>query len=79
MTTIRMAVSLDAEDLAYQLETDEALAFVKLLDESRGDWDFTLALCDHFDKLRAAHVAEVAADSANRAPQPAHAGENHDR
>jgi hypothetical protein len=67
MTTITMAVTLDAQDLAHQLDDDEAHAFIALLDESRGDWDFTLRMADHYDKLRAEHAAEEAEDNAKRA------------
>lgn len=62
--SIRVAVTLDAEDFAFQLDTSEAFDFVVMLDEAREEWDFTLRLADHFDKLRAEHAKEQAEDAA---------------
>lgn len=64
--TIRIEVDFGVEKASYELDDDDAFAFVTRLDEVRHDWSFTLRLCDHFDKLRAEHAAEEAEDAAKR-------------
>jgi hypothetical protein len=64
--TLRAVVELDVDTLAAEMSNAEGLQFVKDFDLSMGDWDFTLALADHFDKLRAEHAKERAEDAAKR-------------
>lgn len=44
------------------MDEDDAFNFIVGMDEARTDWNFTLRLCDHFDKLRAEHMKEQAED-----------------
>lgn len=64
--TISVAIDLDAADLAERISFDDAVEFIKQLDAAIGEWDITLRLADHFDKLRAEHAKEQAEDAAKR-------------
>lgn len=64
---VTINATLDIEDLSHELDDEDAFELVTKLDEMRGDWDFTLRLADHFDKLRAEHEKEQAEDAAKRA------------
>lgn len=57
-----------AEQMSVQLTHDEMFAFVRYLDESVADWDFTSKLMDHYgsDELRAKRRRE-------------HDGQDHER
>lgn len=61
---LTMEVSLDAEHIAAGLRSKEVVEYVKAIDLACGDWDVTLALADHFEKLRAEHAKEAAEDRA---------------
>lgn len=63
---VRLSATLNVEDLSHELDDADAYELITKLDEVRGDWSFTLRLCDHFDKLRAEHAAEEAEDEAKR-------------
>ena len=52
-------VPVDAVDVATRLSWEDALQFCKEVDEEMEDWDFTLALYDHFAALKAAHDKEA--------------------
>lgn len=62
-TELRQFIFLLQEDL----EHDELLGAIVQLDAHVSDWQFTLRLADHFDRLRSQYNAEVAGDQlANR-------------
>jgi len=59
-----VTVALSAEDIANSMGGDELVEFIKGLDEARGEWDVTLALHAHFEKLKGEHEKEEAEDRA---------------
>ena len=48
----QITIELDAEEIADGMDRDECIQFIKELDEQMQDWDFTLELCEHFEKLK---------------------------
>lgn len=71
MATIQVAVGIDVGSLMEGgMDRRDLLELVKELDEAMQDWDFTLELADHFDKLRAEHAKEEAEDAAKREAKP---------
>lgn len=64
--TILLKLDIDADDLADQLadsmSRDDAITLVKALDERMQEWDFTLALYEHFAQLKKEFDAEEAED-----------------
>jgi hypothetical protein len=60
-----MTVNVDKNDLIKSMDMDlthdEIFEFIKDLDLSIADWDFTLRLCDYFDTARIAYNNEVKA------------------
>lgn len=45
-------------DALCQLDRRDLLDLIKEVDASKGEWDFTLDLCDHFAKLKVEHEKE---------------------
>jgi hypothetical protein len=62
--TIHIDVDLDVDRIAASMKNREGVEFIKALDLAFGDWDVTLALADHFDKLRNEHALEQVEDAA---------------
>jgi hypothetical protein len=50
------------DQLTASLDSDDLIALIIAADEEMADWDFTLKLCDHFEKLRKEHRMEAAED-----------------
>lgn len=55
----KIGIELDTEELAKVTSMEELFEFIVDLDEAVGSWDFTLDLCDHFDKMRDMHAKET--------------------
>jgi len=70
---LSLDISLDelARQVAVSMSREDALAFVKAIDEEFGEWDFTLALCTHFDKLKLDWERENAEDTKKARTAPA--------
>lgn len=65
-----LSVSITIRELvasASNWDRDAMVAFVKALDLEMADWDFTLALCEHFSQLKIEYELERAADETARA------------
>ncbi len=64
--TVHLSLDIEVDELAEQLgqamSRDDAIALVKALDEQMQEWDFTLALYEHFAKLKKDYDAEEAED-----------------
>lgn len=56
--TLKATVTLDPVELAKVMSTNELIDFIKDLDEEVGSWDFTLELCDHFERLKERYYRE---------------------
>lgn len=71
--SLRIPVNVQADISARELARggmatrEDLIEFVKDLDAEMQEWDFTLALCDHFAKLKLEHEREEAEDRARAA------------
>ena len=67
-TNITIPVDVQAEisvdEIVDNVERGDLLELIKSIDHAMRDWDFTLALCDHFEKMREAWKKEQAEDAA---------------
>lgn len=57
--SVRVAIDLDADDLARQMDRRELAELVVELDKAMQDWSFTLELAAHFAKLHKEWHAEA--------------------
>lgn len=51
--------NVKAADIAFDLNDEQLVEFIKQLDDEAGTWDVTLALIDHFKKLERDHAGEI--------------------
>lgn len=69
---VHLGIDIEADDLAKQLtevmRNDDVIELVKAIDEHVAEWDFTLKLCEHFDKLKKEHEREEAEDAKKEHP-----------
>lgn len=62
---MKLLIDIDMNDLISSAQVgdrEELLAFIKDLDRRVGDWDFSLALYEHFAALKAEQEQEEAED-----------------
>lgn len=57
---VNLGIRVDPLDFSAGNSNEELLQFIKDIDLEIGEWDFTLALHEHFAKLKAEHDAEQA-------------------
>ncbi len=56
---VRLELDISVRNIVDGCSREEALELIKQIDATQQDWGFTLALCDHFDALRAVHTKET--------------------
>lgn len=66
-TRFAASITLDADDIVSGISRADIIDFVIAIDHSAHDWEVTLRLCDHFEKLRKDYEREEAEDAAKRA------------
>lgn len=65
------SIDIDIGELADKAcgnDRSALIEFVKDLDLKMADWDFTLALCEHFSALKIQWELEQAADAMRKTP-----------
>ena len=56
---VGVEVEVNLEDIAYLLNPTQAMELIKMIDLAQEEWEFTLQVADHFDKLRKVYEEEV--------------------
>ena len=63
---INVDAELSVEEIVRVMGREQVVELIKALDVALADWDLTLELCDHFDKLREDYAREAATEAASK-------------